>query len=74
MMIRFLILLFLAAPALAGTARHRPQPKVERVKDRISCDDVRQFVAQNGAKHALELALQNGISTKQLREAAKCLK
>jgi hypothetical protein len=40
----------------------------------FTCEQVREFVAQNGKAKALAFAIKNGATLKQIREAARCLK
>jgi hypothetical protein len=53
--------------ALSGT----PEPKLP---SGITCEMVRDIVAQVGRFRALALAITNGASAAQIREAKKCLK
>jgi hypothetical protein len=61
------VLIVLAAGAAYADEPKKPAPE-------ITCEDVRQFVADNGRAHALAIALRNGATLKQLREAARCLR
>lgn len=54
---------------VAGKAR-ADEPKLPAG---YSCDDVRAKVAELGRVGAIALALKNGATLKQLREARKCL-
>jgi hypothetical protein len=61
-------ILIVLATGVAHAEEPKPQP------EKITCDDVREFVAANGRAHALAIALRNGATAKQIREAARCLK
>ncbi len=39
----------------------------------LTCEDVRRIVAEQGKIKALALAIENGATWRQLREARKCL-
>lgn len=55
-----------------AAAAHAEEPKPPQPK--ITCDQVREFVADNGRTHALELALRSGATLKHIREAIRCLR
>lgn len=61
-----------AVLVVLAAAAHADEPKTPQPE--ITCDQVREFVAANGRKHALAIALLNGATLKQIREANRCLK
>jgi hypothetical protein len=49
-------------------------PAEPKLPNGVTCEVVRDIVAQIGRFRALALALANGASAEQIREAKKCLK
>lgn len=45
-----------------------------KLPDGVTCEDVRRVVAEKGKVRALALALENGATWTQIKEARKCLK
>ena len=64
-MIRCLVVLLLVVFASGAKAADLPQ---------IDCPLVRAFVAEHGKIKALALAIEQGATWRQIREARKCLK
>ena len=64
-MIRCLVVLLLVVFASGAKAADLPQ---------IDCHAVRAFVAEHGKIKALALAIEQGATWRQIREARKCLK
>ena len=64
----------IAAALLLGSLVRAEEARPEQPVAEITCDQVRAFVAQNGRRRALALALKNGATLAQIREAIKCLK
>jgi hypothetical protein len=63
----FILALALCIPISA----HADEPKLP---NGLTCEDVRRTVAEIGKVRALALALENGASFAQIREARKCLR
>jgi hypothetical protein len=61
-----LVLLALAGPVLAADPPRLPEG--------VTCEVVRQYVAQHGQPRALAWAIEQGYSWREIRAARRCLR
>jgi hypothetical protein len=63
--------LLLAVALCIPIPAHADEPKLP---NGLTCEDVRRTVAEIGKVRALALALENGVTFAQIREARRCLR